>query len=86
MPIPGAVRGLAMALEDTDFEVRWLAAEGLIALGRRGLPELMEVLIRRSQSMWVRQGARHVLRELVGEGIGDLVAPVLSAFKGLIQT
>ena len=74
---PRAARGLAMALEDTDFEVRWLTAEGLIALGRRGLPELMEVLIRRPQSMWVRQGTRHVLRELAGKGIGDLVAPVL---------
>jgi HEAT repeat protein len=72
-------------LEDHNFGVRWLGAEGLIAIGRDALPPMMEALTKRSDSAWLRQGAHHVLHDLVGKDleVKDLVAPVITALEGI---
>ena len=67
--------------QDELFGIRWLAAEGLIALGRNGLVPLLEALIQRSNSAWLREGAHHVLRILAGRGLYVYVAPVLTALE-----
>lgn len=77
---PAAAPALVNALEDENFGVRWLAAEGLIAAGRKGLPPLLQALVHHSDSGWLREGAHHVLRSLIGNvGLHDLIAPVLVA-------
>jgi hypothetical protein len=59
---------LVGALENEDPEVRWLATEGLIALGRKGLEPLLKALIAKPETMWLRLGAHHVIFDLyVGE-------------------
>ena len=55
---------LIRALEDPDGGIRWLAAEGLVAAGPRGLELLLQALIREPQSGWLREGARHVLHAI----------------------
>jgi HEAT repeat protein len=81
---PVAAPALVKALEDENFGVRWLAAEGLIAAGRKGLPPLLQALVHHSDSGWLREGAHHVLRSLVGEpGLHDLIAPVLVALDDI---
>jgi HEAT repeat protein len=81
---PSAASALVVALEDESFGVRWLAADGLIAMGRDALPPLLEALEEDGDSLWLREGAHHVLRMLAAEhGLHDRVAPVLTALEGL---
>jgi HEAT repeat protein len=81
--IPGAAATAALvsALEDKDFDIRWLAAEGLISCGRDAIVPLMQALLEKSDSEWFREGAHHVLFDLSHEGLGDLVKPVLDALE-----
>ena len=69
--------------QDELFGIRWLAAEGLIALGLDGLAPLLEALIQRSDSTWLREGAHHVLRTLAQRGLYAQVAPVLTALEDI---
>jgi HEAT repeat protein len=64
---PKAARALVEALEDDQFGIRWLAAEGLIALGRDGLKPLLEALGQSPDSIRLREGAHHVLHDLVSQ-------------------
>jgi HEAT repeat protein len=77
-----AAPALVEALLDTNFGVRWLAAEGLIAMRRRGLKPLMQALIDRSDNVWLRQGAHHILRTLATSGPHGEIEPVLKALTG----
>jgi sporulation protein YlmC with PRC-barrel domain len=79
---PSAAEALVRTLEDELFGVRWLAAEGLIAVRREGLKPLLQALIQRSDSDWLRQGAHHVLHELARTGFEE-VRPVLAALEDI---
>lgn len=80
---PMAAPALVQALEDHVSSVRWLAAEGLIALERDGLDVLLQALIERGDSFWLRQGAHHVLRVLVRERGLEEMRPVLEGLEGV---
>jgi len=54
-----AASDLVATLEDENGDVRWLAARGLIGIGRDALVPLLETLIERSNSVWLRGGAHH---------------------------
>ncbi|GAB4542180.1 MAG: hypothetical protein Kow0063_33800 [Anaerolineae bacterium] len=82
----GAAPVLVNALEDENFGVRWLAAEGLISLGRDGLIPLMEALVQRSDSVVLREGARHVLRMLSEGDLHAQISPVLAALEEVQPT
>jgi HEAT repeat protein len=77
-----AAPALVEALLDPNFGVRWLAAEGLITMRRRGLKPLLQALIERSDSVWLRQGAHHILRTLATSGPHQEIEPVLQALTG----
>ena len=79
---PGAATALVAALEDEEFGVRWLAAEALIALRCEGMVPLLEGLIRRSDSLWFRQAAHHVLRDHYCERMRSELRPLLEALSG----
>lgn len=78
---PAAVPALLVALEDANGGTRWLAAEGLIALGRSALAPLLGALIWRSDSLWLREGAHHILRTLALRRIEEVTRPVLLALE-----
>jgi hypothetical protein len=78
-----AVPALIVALEDEEFEVRWLAAEGLISLGGEGLTPLLKALVECPQSVWLREGAHHVLHDLAKAGLRKQVASLLKALGGV---
>jgi len=83
---PRSVLALVNALEDNAFGVRWLAAEGLIAVGYCSLAPLLQALINRPESVRLRVGAHHVLHDLVNRHLLDHVSrerikPVLAALK-----
>jgi HEAT repeat protein len=78
---PAAAEALVTALEDKVFDVRWLAAEGLINIGRAGLVPLLHALIERSDSPWLRQGAHHVLHDLAVGDLKEMLKPVVDSLQ-----
>jgi len=63
---PGSAPLLIYALYDKDEDVRWVAAEGLIAIGANAMKSLLDELIKNPESFFLRKGAHHyfaVLRE-----------------------
>jgi HEAT repeat protein len=80
---PAAAPALVRALEDRTFDVRWLAAAGLIAMGSEGLANLLLALIDRADSVWLRDGAHHVLHDLAerDDDLAEDLRPVLSALE-----
>ena len=79
---PLAAAALVNALDDRDADVRWLAAEGLAALGRGGLQPLLAALLQRAESGWFCEGAHHVCHTLLKRRrFGPILRPVLAALK-----
>jgi hypothetical protein len=77
---PLAAFALVNALDDRDGDVRWLAAEGLAALGRESLQPLLAALIERAQSCSFCEGAHRVCHTLVKKKkLGPILRPVLTA-------
>jgi HEAT repeat protein len=80
---PESMPGLVIALEDREFSVRWIAAEGLVAIGNRSVEPLLEALVVRGDRQWLREGAHHVLKALSKRGSYEAMASVLAALEGM---
>jgi HEAT repeat protein len=72
---------LIKALTDENFDIRWLAAEGLISIGEPALIPLLQELIRNPESEWLREGAHHYLHEINNEHLNAAIRPVLKALQ-----
>lgn len=59
---------LINAMEDEDDDIRWLAAEGLISLGKESVEPLLKTLIENYPSIYLRMGVHHVLKILLDRG------------------
>jgi HEAT repeat protein len=80
---PGNAAQLVKVLEDDVFDIRWIASEGLIALGYTGLDPLLQALIDHPDLASLREGAQHVLHVLSEMGMGQLLAPVQEALESI---
>ena len=80
---PAAAPALVTALEDKVFDVRWLAAEGLIVLGREGLVPLLQALVERIDAPWLQEGAHHVLHDISRGELREVLRPVLVALQDI---
>ena len=74
------------ALEDNEFSVRWIAAEGLIHIGADGVLPMLEALRKKSDSVWLREGCHHVIhdllhKKLVNADTQECLLPVLEALN-----
>jgi len=78
-----AAPALVRTLEDEKAAVRWLAATALINLGRDAVVPLLQGLEGNSDSIWFRDGAHHVLRSLIRDGVADEAIPVLEALEDI---
>jgi hypothetical protein len=78
-----AAPALVGTLEDEKPAVRWLAGEALINLGHAALAPLLKGLEGHSDSIWFRDGAHHVLRSLIRDGVAEEAIPVLDALEDL---
>jgi HEAT repeat protein len=79
---PLAASALVDALDDRDSDVRWLAAEGVTALGLDGLQPLLAALLQRAESCWFCEGAHHVCHTLAKrKRLGPTLRPVLAALE-----
>jgi HEAT repeat protein len=54
-------------LDDKEFEIRWIAAEGLIKIGRRSILPLLTSVRDGKSSFILNKGAHHVLLSLLNE-------------------
>lgn len=52
------------ALEDEKGDIRWIAAEGLIATHEFSVKQLLKLLLEKSDSVFVLNAAHHVFSEL----------------------
>jgi HEAT repeat protein len=78
-----AAQALVRTLADEKAGVRWLAATALINLGRDALVPLLRGLEGNSGSIWFRDGAHHVLRSIIRDGVADEAIPVLEVLENL---
>jgi HEAT repeat protein len=79
---PAAAQRLVAALADRDFDVRWVVAEALIALGRDAVKPLLTMLIQPDPAEGMYQGGHHVLHDLAKRNeLASVLEPVLRAFK-----
>jgi len=58
-------------LEDEESEIRWIAAEALIEIGRSTIRPLLKTLQSDAGSLNLRQGAHHVLYKLLVDEDSD---------------
>lgn len=73
---------LLNALEDDAFGVRWTAASELAHTGRLALEPLLRALIDRPSSVWLREGAYHVLHYMPGMTLRQQTLRLQRALKG----
>ncbi len=64
-------------LDDTVFEIRWIAAEGLIKIGRRSICPLLKSIRDGKSSFFFNRAARHALLNLVNENEKEKLMPLL---------
>jgi hypothetical protein len=77
-----AIPSLVKALEDSDPDVTWLAAEALKKFKKAAWPSLLRVLVKSdSESVLLRQGAHHVLRNQKEDGFNDLLKTLTKALE-----
>jgi len=58
---------LIILLDDKEFEIRWIAAEGLVKVGRRAILPLLKAIPDGKSSFIFNKGAHHVLLSLLNE-------------------
>lgn len=78
---PRAAPTLVRALDDENSGVRWIAAEGLVGLGKDGLDPLLHELMQHSDSKQLRDGAHQVLTSINRGRLSDVVQPVIDALE-----
>ncbi|MCA9103679.1 MAG: HEAT repeat domain-containing protein [Planctomycetales bacterium] len=78
---PAAAEPLVLRLGDEDTDVRWVAGEALIAIGRDAVRPLLDMLTRLGREDGIPEGAHHVVHDLAGEHeLAPVLKPVLKAF------
>ena len=70
-----------LALEDNDEGVRWIAAIGLIILGKKSIKPLLKTIIEKPDSLFIRKGAHHILRSFSKIGIGPDTESLIQALN-----
>jgi len=62
--LPQSIPVFIEALEDDKSDIRWIAAEGLIRTGRHAVRPLLKAVAENYDSVFVLNGAHHVISEL----------------------
>lgn len=78
---PSTAPALAARLGDEVAPVRWIAAEGLVALGKAGLAAALRTLADvEAMSPQLKAAVRHILLKLRDDArLGEVVKPVIAA-------
>ncbi len=80
---PAAVsRLLDLCESEQEFGISWLAAKGLVEIGRHSVEPLAQRLTEQPASYQLYRSAHHVFRELAHGNLREPLQPVLSALGG----
>lgn len=78
----GSTTALVTALEDGNHDVAWVAANALRKFKKTAWPPLLRALVKRgADSVLLRQGAHHVLRNQKEKGFNDLLPSLMKALE-----
>ncbi|HTQ40401.1 MAG TPA: HEAT repeat domain-containing protein [Pirellulales bacterium] len=77
-----AANALAEVMDDENHDVRWVASQGLVRLGAKGLEQTLLALLSHGNSIWVRDSAHHVLSHFAHRMGGEYLLPLLALFNG----
>jgi len=80
---PAATSALIESLEDRMFDVRWLSAQGLITIGNKTIVPILNALIEKPGSIWLREGAHHVFHDLGRGKLRAALQPVMEALEDI---
>jgi HEAT repeat protein len=81
---PTTAEALVGMLDDESMAVQWIAAEALIALKTVSVIPLLELLEKKFESPFVRQGAHHILHAFEREGLlNDETIAVIDSLRSL---
>lgn len=69
-------------LHDEYSDIRWIATEGLIRVGRISIVPLLKEVIEKGDSTFVREGAHHVFSRLFSKEENKQFRDLLHALKG----
>lgn len=72
---------LINALDDEEFDVRWLAAEGLIDIGHSSVYPLLKAFITNKDSVHLKEGVHHVLKGLEMRGLYNDKYEIIKALE-----
>ncbi|HSD62244.1 MAG TPA: HEAT repeat domain-containing protein [Ignavibacteriaceae bacterium] len=72
---------LINALDDEEFDVRWLAAEGLIDIGHSSVYPLLKAFISNKDSIHLKEGVHHVLKGLEIRGMYNDKYEIIKALE-----
>ena len=84
---PTAIPALIQTMEDTIFEVRWLASEALVGIGIDSIKPLLEKLRVCSDNLFMREEAHHVFKYVLRDHpkaneLNEILKPVVHALEG----
>jgi len=68
-------------LDDKEFEIRWIAAEGLIKIGRRSILPLVKSVRDGKSSHFHNEGTHHVLLGLLNKTEKKKLTPLLLSLE-----
>lgn len=80
---PHAIPVFLKFLEDENSDLRWIAAEGLIRIGRESIGPLLNLISEKYDSVFVLDGAHHVFYDLNVEKLLPKDFPVDKLLKDL---
>jgi hypothetical protein len=85
IPEPAAIANLILLLSDARSEIGWLAGVGLINMGSRSVPYVLQALTERAESRRFRSSSHHVLHDLSGRNVvlHEILEPVLEVLDVL---
>ncbi len=66
---PESIPILIGALENEDFDIRWMAAEALISIGKVSIKPLLKAVVLGEKSIFLLEGVHHILKEFQFENI-----------------
>jgi hypothetical protein len=68
-------------LNDPEFEVRWIAAEGLVKIGRSTIVPLLKLIRDGGGNYYVNHGVHHILTSLLNEKEKKKIAEFLRSLE-----
>ncbi len=74
-----SISALIEILDDPEFDIRWIAAEGLIKIGRKSIIPLLESVRDGKSSLIMDKGTHHILQSLLTEKEKITLKPLLQS-------